>query len=210
HKGDTLKNEDITLMEKFTQPPTRYNESSLLQKMEKEKIGTKATRSEIINTLFKRNYITRIVATSIHNKTNGDVFRTGIQPTDIGFEIVQALRKYIPTIVSTELTRSMEEQFEEIELGKSSSEVVIEYANNILKETIILFKENQKEIGLQITNAVVTTSDKQEVILGVCPICHKGNLIIKRSNKTKKKDLLAVLYISLINVLRLHHYLKKG
>jgi len=196
HKGDTLKNVGITLMEKCTQPPTRYNESSLLREMEKEKIGTKATRSEIISILFKRNYITKTVATPTHNKTNGDVFRTGIQPTDIGFEIVQSMRKYIPNIVSTELTRSMEEQLEEIELGKANSDVVIEYAKNKLKETIILFKENQKEIGLQITNAVVTTNNKQEVILGVCPICNKGNLIIKRSNKSKKRFVGCSLYSS--------------
>ena len=46
--NDILKNVKIDLLEKFTQPPPRYNQSTLLQKMEREKIGTKATRSEII------------------------------------------------------------------------------------------------------------------------------------------------------------------
>ena len=50
--NDVLKNVKIELLEKFTQPPPRYNQSTLLQKMEREKIGTKATRSEIISTLF--------------------------------------------------------------------------------------------------------------------------------------------------------------
>ena len=47
-RDDVLKNVKIELLEKFTQPPPRYNQSTLLQKMEREKIGTKATRSEII------------------------------------------------------------------------------------------------------------------------------------------------------------------
>ena len=47
--NDVLKNVKIELLEKFTQPPPRYNQSTLLQKMEREKIGTKATRSEIIS-----------------------------------------------------------------------------------------------------------------------------------------------------------------
>ena len=58
HDGDILRNVVVTMDEKFTQPPSRFNQASLLEEMEKEKIGTKATRSEIISTLFKRNYIT--------------------------------------------------------------------------------------------------------------------------------------------------------
>ena len=68
NKNDIVKNIDIKLIEKQTQPPSRYNQSSLLQKMEKEKIGTKATRAEIINTLYKRNYITNSVRTSQQNQ----------------------------------------------------------------------------------------------------------------------------------------------
>ncbi len=64
HKDDILKGVDITLADKFTQPPTRFNQSSLLGAMEKEKIGTKAIRSEIIHTLLKRNYIDSVVTTT--------------------------------------------------------------------------------------------------------------------------------------------------
>ncbi len=90
---------DITLTDKFTQPPTRFNQSSLLEKMEKEKIGTKATRSEIINTLFKRNYINNTITTSRKKESDDIVSKTGIEPTDIGFEIIKSMGKYIPNIV---------------------------------------------------------------------------------------------------------------
>ena len=111
-KGDILKNVDVILTEKLTQPPTRFNPSSLLEKMEKEKIGTKATRSEIINTLFKRNYITNTVASPKEKETNDLILSTGIKPTDLGFEVIQSMRKYIPNIVSIDLTRSMEEELD--------------------------------------------------------------------------------------------------
>lgn len=190
NNNDILKNKDISMVKKFTQPPSRFNQSSLLQEMEREKIGTKATRAEIINTLFKRNYIVNKIESSETQEKQGQKSKagtgTGIAPTDIGFEIVQSMRRYIPDIVSTELTRSMEEQLEKIESDKVKSDIVIDYAKNKLKETIVFFKENQKEIGNQISNAVLSTNNLQQVILGSCPVC-KGNLIIKKSNKTKKR-----------------------
>ena len=70
--NDILKNVKIELLEKFTQPPPRYNQSTLLQKMEREKIGTKATRSEIISTLFKRNYITNFVPSATNQSVTND------------------------------------------------------------------------------------------------------------------------------------------
>jgi DNA topoisomerase I len=198
HKNDILKNVDITLTNNLTAPPPRFNQSSLLEKMEKEKIGTKATRSEIINTLFKRNYLTTTTTLAITQKkeTNDVVSGTGIGPTDIGFEIIQSMRKYVPNIVSTGLTRSMEEQLEDIQSGKTKSTFVIDYAKNKLKEAIFFFKENQNEIGLKISNAVVTTKNKQQVVLGSCPICKKGSLIIKRSSRTKKRFVGCSSYLS--------------
>jgi DNA topoisomerase-1 len=212
HKGDILKNADITLTKKMTQPPVRFNPSSLLEKMEKEKIGTKATRSEIINTLYKRNYITNAVAPSKENSTEKEVndlpLSAGIKPTDIGFEIIQTMRKYVPTIVSTGLTRSMDEQLKKIELGKIKSEFVVDNAKNKLKEALIFFKENQKEIGAQMTSAVKATKsivllkavieskNRRQAILGACPVCNRGDLVIKKSNKKRKRFAGCSLYSS--------------
>jgi DNA topoisomerase-1 len=44
HKNDILKCIDIAIENKVTQPSARFNPSSLLEKMEKEQIGTKSTR----------------------------------------------------------------------------------------------------------------------------------------------------------------------
>jgi DNA topoisomerase I len=180
HEGDILRNIAVTMDKKFTQPPPRFNQSNLLEEMEKEKIGTKATRSEIISTLFKRNYI----ATT---RSNG---RGGIEATEIGSQIIQSMRKYVPSIVSTDLTKSMEEQLEEIESGKARCTLVIENAIDKLKGTMITFKEKEIEIGKQITDAVLISQSKQRLqktMLGKCLVCNKGVLKIVRSRATKKR-----------------------
>ena len=179
HEGDIMRNVAVTMDKKLTQPPSRFNQASLLEEMEKETIGTKSTRSEIISTLFKRNYIA--------STTNG---RGGIEATEIGFQIIQSMRKYVPSIVSTDLTKSMEEQLEEIESGKARSILVIENAIDKLKGTMITFKEKEIEIGRQITDAVLISQNKQQLqqtVLGTCPVCSKGVLKIIRSKVTKKR-----------------------
>src|SRR6266581_4596165 len=55
--GDRAKVQDIRSVEKFAQPPHRYNPSSLLKKMEETNIGTKATRAGIIDLLYTRGYV---------------------------------------------------------------------------------------------------------------------------------------------------------
>ena len=182
YEGDILRNVVVRMDERFTQPPSRFNQASLLEEMEKEKIGTKATRSEVINTLFKRNYIS---TTTDKRKNNGI---GGIEPTDIGFEIIRSMRNYIPSIVSTDLTRSMEEQLERIESGKAKSSLVIDNAIDKIKEAIISFKEKEAEIGRRISDSIISAQNKhQQRVLGNCPRCNTGVLKIIRSSKTKKR-----------------------
>jgi DNA topoisomerase I len=186
HNGNILRNAVMIMTEKLIQPPHRFNQASLLEKMETENIGTKVTRSDIINTLFKRNYISNTATISYQKQKDGPG-GVGIVATDVGFEIIHLMRKYVPNIVSTDLTRSMEEQLEEIESGIARSAFVIEYATAKLKEAITYLKEKEIEIGNQITEALDKTRNKEQIILGTCPICGTGDLKIMRSNRTKKR-----------------------
>ncbi|TVP40354.1 DNA topoisomerase I [Candidatus Nitrosocosmicus arcticus] len=218
-RSDILRNVKIELLEKFTQPPPRYNQSTLLQKMEKEKIGTKATRSEIISTLFKRNYIdnyvpsasnqsvtynSKIVSKSSPNSSiqkeqiNKDEFsgiqRSGLRPTEIGIAIVSSMKKYIPNIVSTSLTRDMEAQLEQVESGNTTSVQVVDKARNQIKEAIQSFNLNESKIGQEISLALEanrTTSPRPTstavVTLGTCPVCKSGKLTVKKAIKSKKR-----------------------
>jgi DNA topoisomerase-1 len=191
HVGDTMKINSIGIIDRFTQPPSRFNQSSLLEEMESKRIGTKATRSEIISTLFKRNYVriahaSKMTPYSRHHDGSGGA--GGIEATDLGLEVVESMRRYIPNIVSIDLSRSMEELLEGISSGKDSSGLVIEYAKAKLKEAIIPLQENEIEIGNRITGAINITKSKEQLItIGTCPICGNGSLKIIKSAKTKKR-----------------------
>ncbi len=175
HEGDVLANKQVTMEEKFTQPPWRYSQASLLAKMEEEKIGTKATRADTIATLFKRNYIAAA-------KRGG-----GIEATDLGFAVVESMREHAPTIVSTELTRLMEEQLEGVEQGMKEPADVIEYAVERLVESLAAFREQGATIGRQIGSAAAAAQPNVVVIIGGCPVCKKGQLRIIKSRTTKKR-----------------------
>ena len=47
--------------------------------------------------------------------------KSGLRPTEIGIAIISSMKKYIPNIVSTSLTRDMETQLEQIESGNTTS-----------------------------------------------------------------------------------------
>ncbi|HEU5121031.1 MAG TPA: DNA topoisomerase [Candidatus Nitrosocosmicus sp.] len=222
--NDKLRNIEIEILEKSTQPPPRYNQSTLLQKMEKEKIGTKATRSEIINTLFKRNYVYNFSSldreddnvdlqqqqqqgsknsVKLESKSDSDskgnntiaYRRTGIRPTQLGISLINSMQKYVPSIVSTGLTRTMEEHLTSIESGENSSDFVIRQAQTMVKKGIESFVKNQTDIGKEISaslkndsQALGFESKKTRItVIGRCPVCRNGNLIIKSSAKTKKR-----------------------
>jgi len=169
-EGQKVSVKRVILEDKFTNSPSRYNPSSLLRRMEKEEIGTKATRAGIIQTLHNRKYIReeRIVV------------------TDLGFEVVDVLKKYCPTVVSIELTRKLEERMDEIQQGKETRENVLRGAIEILKPVTEKLKEKEQVIGARLSQAI-QKARLDERIIGACPICQNGKLVILRSKKTGKR-----------------------
>jgi DNA topoisomerase-1 len=168
-QGDALVNRQVSMEEKFTRPPWRYSQSSLLASMEQERIGTKATRADIIATLFKREYLA--------------AEKGGIRATDLGFAVVESMRERVPAIVSTELTRSMEEQLEWVEQGGQDAASVVEFAVDRLVESLAAFRGSQAEIGRQIGGAAAQSAAD----IGRCPVCKTGGLRMIRSRATKKR-----------------------
>jgi DNA topoisomerase-1 len=172
HNGDLLENLGTSMEEKFTQPPARYNQSSLLAKMEQEQIGTKATRADIISTLFKRNYV--------------GATRGGIEVTDLGFAVIESMKAHAPAIISTGLTMLMEEKLDKVERGTLDGGSVIESAVEMLIDSLSTLMEKRNEIGSSIGDAA--TSDRtQATAIGPCPVCGKGQLRMIRSRASKKR-----------------------
>jgi DNA topoisomerase-1 len=169
-EGERVKVRDVVAEDKFTKPPSRYNPSSLLKKMETEGIGTKATRADVIQTLYNRRYIAE----------------ESMRVTELGQNVTQALQEYAPTIVSVRLTRELEEKMQLIQNNEEKRENVLADAINRLKPVLEEWKSREEEIGLALREAV-KRSKLQEQIVGDCPGCETGKLTILHSRKTGKR-----------------------
>ncbi len=169
-ESDKVRLRKVIREDKFTCPPFRYNPASLLKKMDKLGIGTKATRADIIQTLYNRGYVRdeRIVV------------------TDLGFEVIDVLNKYAPTVTSAKLTQELENKMQQIQNNNMKRERVLEKAVEQLKPQLEQLKENEELIGEVLTKAI-KRAHTQERIVGKCPNCDTGKLMIIYSRKTRKR-----------------------
>ena len=159
----------VEAVKRFTKPPKRYNQSSLLKRMEEAEIGTKATRAEILETLYRRGYV------------EGDPMRM----TDLGFAIVETLSRYCPEILSVEMTRRLERKLEAIQLGEAEADEVVEEAVEALKPILKRFREGEMAIGLEIDKAIRGDIIRANT-LGSCPRCGR-DLRIFRGRESGKR-----------------------
>lgn len=168
-EGEKVDVEKIEKHTKHTQPPPRYTLATIIKELEKRCLGTKATRADIIDSLFKRGYIKG----------------KNIQPTELGRKITEALERYIPKIVDEELTRHFEIELEDIRTGKEDPNKVIEESKNELTKIIEDFKKSEKEIGEILAEAKEKENNVE--IIGKCPVCKDGNLVIKVSKRFRRR-----------------------
>ncbi len=102
-ENQKLLTEKIEKEQKFTKPPVRYTDATLVKAMEDKGIGRPSTYSSIIGVLSKRKY------TKKENKY--------IVPTQIAFEMTDVLCKYFADIMDVSFTANMEDQLDDIENG---------------------------------------------------------------------------------------------
>ncbi|MEM5812246.1 MAG: DNA topoisomerase I [Candidatus Aenigmatarchaeota archaeon] len=168
HKGETVVVKSLQMLDKQTEPPSRYTQASILKEMENLGLGTKATRAQILQTLYDRGYIKD----------------PSIVVTELGEAVVNALEKHCPEIISVELTRRFEEEMEKIESGKARKEEILKKAEQELERILLDFKRHEKEIGKDILEAV-KEFEKDEHTVGKCNC--GGELHIIHSKKSGKR-----------------------
>lgn len=110
-KGDPLDYTDWQAEQKFTQPPARYNDASLVRELEKRGIGRPSTYASIISVIEDRGYVER------QNKA--------FMPTAVGRTVVQFLVKNFASIVDYDFTAKMEDNLDDVSLGKEKWQEVI-------------------------------------------------------------------------------------
>ncbi len=169
-EGQKARVQNVLVEEEFTKPPPRYNPGSLLKKMEETGIGTKATRANIIQTLYRRNYIQG----------------RRVEATEIGLKVSEILERYCPNVVSIKLTKTLENKIFEIQNKCQKRTNVLVDAVEILKPAIEKLKTEDDEIGGKLSLALEKTRLKQRIV-GTCPSCDSGELMILHSRKTKKR-----------------------
>ncbi|MDH7593368.1 MAG: DNA topoisomerase I [Methanomicrobiales archaeon] len=155
--GEELPLKDVVMEEKETQPPPRFTQSRLIQRMEELGLGTKSTRHEVIQKLIARRYI----------------FGNPLRPTLVARAVIEALEDHVDTITKPEMTRVLEEYMQQIKERKRTREDVVLESRAMLNRIFDELEAHEGEIGKEI---VEKTAEEQSV--GVCPLCG-GRLSIK-------------------------------
>ncbi len=166
-----LKNE-----QKETQPPRRYSPASIVSELEKRNLGTKATRSSIVETLYDRGYIKE----------------KSIEATPLGMSLISTLEKYSPIIIDENLTRQFEKEADGILNSNkdlvAKEEKIINEAKLIITKIISSFDKNNKNIGQELIQANKDLREVEKIAnqIMLCPVCGKGQLAITYSRKNRK------------------------
>jgi DNA topoisomerase-1 len=133
--GTLLDMDKMEAQQRYTRPPFRYNEASLVKKMEELGIGRPSTYAPTISTIQKREYVTKgdVKGTSqefqiITLKNNKITEKKGkenigtekgkLLPTDIGILVNKFLLQYFESIIDYNFTANVEKEFDQIEEGQ--------------------------------------------------------------------------------------------
>ncbi|MCK5409518.1 MAG: DNA topoisomerase I, partial [Candidatus Heimdallarchaeota archaeon] len=168
----------IESKEDFSSPPRRFNETTLLNQMEQEKIGTKATRAGIIETLFDRGYVEG----------------SEINPTPLGIAVVDVLTSHYPVLIKSDMTRELETTMEEVQEKQSNIDEILISIKRDLRDSLKIFHENETDIGISLYQNLLNIEKKDPVLIGKCLECKIGDLRIIKSKKSGKRFIACSSY----------------
>ena len=196
--GDKLLKKEFKPEQKYTKPPARFTESSLVKAMEDKGIGRPATYSPTVNTLLSRLYLVK----------EGKYLIS----TELGRKVVDLLLKYFSDIMDVGFTADMENRLDTIEEGGQIwQDVIRDFYKNFLTELMSAYKDKEKvELTVEESDVVCdkcgakmvykmgkfgkflacpnypnckNTKNIDEVV-GKCPKCG-GELLKKKSHRGK-------------------------
>jgi len=199
NEGDMVSMAELFTEQKFTAPPPRFNEASLIRIMEESGIGRPATYVPTIATLDKRSYIER----------KG----RQLKPTQIGKCVNDIMQKHFPDIVNIEFTAGLEESLDEVAGGQMEWKQMLRDFFTPFEHVLHAASENiedmsyitripigrdcpqcghplQKKLGkngyfIGCSHFSGGCRYTESIPVGVCPLC-KGNVVSKASKKGRK------------------------
>jgi len=151
-QGEVLKLIELKPEQKFTQPPPRFSEASLVRELEENGIGRPSTYASILSTIQEREYVLLEKGKFI--------------PTDLGQLVTELLVKNFPRILDVAFTAAMETELDRIEEGKTKR---LDTLNNFYRP----FTEELRKAKTNMTN--VKREETPTDIL--CDLCGKTMVI---------------------------------
>lgn len=151
-KNKILKLIKLISNQHFTKPPAPYTEATLVKTLEEYGIGRPSTYAPILSTIQERNYV---------KKQNRHLL-----PTEIGILVNNVLVKNFPEIVDVKFTARMEENLDEIALGKQKWVPII-------KDFYLPFDENLQKKYKEVSKKEITEEKTDKT----CEKCNKPMII---------------------------------
>ena len=151
-EGDRLELKALRPEQKFTQPPPRFTEATLVKELEENGIGRPSTYASIIGVLQDRDYANKIAGR--------------FKPTALGMIITDLLIKSFDDILDVEYTRNLEEDLDRIEQGKADYKGTL---GSFYKK----FKKDLAKAGKEMQNLKEGIRTEE-----ICDRCGK-NMVIK-------------------------------
>lgn len=136
NEGEIVIKEKLITEQKFTKPPVRFTEASLIKEMEVQGIGRPATYASTVMTLFNRDYI----------KTE----KKYLVPTELGVQVTEYLEEHFKNVMDIKFTADMEKQLDDVELGKAKWQDIVD---NFYKDFSKQLDIASKEIGSTVKSA---------------------------------------------------------
>jgi DNA topoisomerase-1 len=130
--GETLDLISLKTEQKFTQPPPRFSEASLVRELEEKGIGRPSTYATILSTIQDRDYVR--------------LERGKFSPTDLGMLVTDLLVNNFPKIMDVSFTASLESQLDMIEEGKIKRLDTLNDFYTPFKEELKNAKQNMRNV----------------------------------------------------------------
>ena len=153
-EGDRLVKEEVVAEQKFTQPPARFSEATLIKTLEKLGIGRPSTYAPTISTIQVRQYVEKK--------------EQKFYPTPVGMAVTQFLFQYFPQIMDYEFTAGMEDSLDKIASGEQEWVPVIDKFYRPFEKDLSRVEKKAERVKVETEK----TGDK-------CPKCKQGDVVIR-------------------------------
>jgi DNA topoisomerase-1 len=181
---EKLQNNYISATERYTRPPYRYTEASLVKQLEELGIGRPSTYAPTISTIINRNYVEKGNVGGVERKYSQLILKNGnlkdkiltekvgsdkgkLVPTDIGMIVTDFLVNHFEHILDYNFTAKVEEDFDDVADGKADwSKIMKEFYEDFHPQVEHVQENADRESGERVLGVDPITGRQVSVRLG--------------------------------------------